>query len=55
MAPILLIETKSDGNEEDAELEDLAGKVRVLLTTKLHRESLFNSYLAGNVRALLST
>ena len=30
MAPILLIETRSDGNEEEPELEDLAGKVNLL-------------------------
>ena len=30
MAPILLIETRAEGNEEESELEDLAGKVSLL-------------------------
>ena len=30
MAPILLIETRADSNEEECELEDLAGKVSLL-------------------------
>ena len=28
MAPILLVETRADGDEEEAELEDLSGKVK---------------------------
>ena len=29
MAPILLVETRADGDEEEAELEDLSGKVKM--------------------------
>ena len=32
MAPLLLVETGEDGIEEEFELEDLAGKVRIFFT-----------------------
>lgn len=31
MAPILLVEARADGDEEEAELEDLSGKVKTIL------------------------
>ena len=30
VAPILLLETRSDGNEEESELDDISGKVNVM-------------------------
>lgn len=32
MAPILLVETRADGDEEETELEDLSGKVKMNIT-----------------------
>lgn len=32
MAPILIVETRADGDEEESELEDLSGKVKMNIT-----------------------